>query len=228
MFQLTAIASAQSAAGMAVVSTDTADGNRTQIQKSPALTGARRPLYRLHQSDALEIRFIFSPEFDQSVTVQPDGLVVLRGAGDLAAEGLSLSELRDAVRRAYASILRDPEVTVVLKDFERPFFIAGGQVGRPGRYELRSPTTVTEAVAIAGGLTEQAKHSQVVVFRKVIDGVVESHVLNLKAMLAQRNLEEDMQLQPGDMLFVPQNRVSKFKRYLPVSTLSTYFSPTQF
>ncbi len=195
---------------------------------SPALTGARHPLYRLHTSDELEIKFTFSPEFDQSATVLPDGFLSLKMGGAIFAEGLTVSELRDLVRDAYAPTLRDPEVSVMLKDFERPFFVAGGQVGHPGKYELRSPTTVAEAVAIAGGFTEQSKHSQVVVFRKINDGVVEAHVLNVKSMLAARNLEEDLQLQPGDMLFVPQNRISKIRKFLPISSLSTFFTPAQF
>lgn len=214
------------AAGTA--STSTADGTRGPINGSPALTGARHPLYRLHKSDVLEIKFTFSPEFDQSATVLPDGFLSLKTGGTIFAEGLTISELRDLVRDAYTPTLRDPEVSVMLKDFERPFFVAAGQVGHPGKYELRSPTTVAEAVAIAGGFTEQSKHSQVIVFRKINDGVVEAHVLNVKSMLASRNLEEDLQLQPGDMLFVPQNRISKIRKFLPVSSLSTFFTPAQF
>ena len=228
LFLFTGVAPAQMAEAAKVASADTADGNGIAFQKSPALTGVRRPLYRLHKSDVVDIRFTFSPELDQSVSVQPDGFISLKGARNLFAEGLTADDLREAVRQAYSATLRDPEISVVLKDFEKPFFLAGGQVARPGKYELRSPTTVTEAVAIAGGFTEQSKHSQVVVFRKVMDGVVEAHVLNLKAMLASRNLGEDMELKPGDMLFVPQNRISKIKRYLPTATLGTLFSPTQF
>jgi|SRR5215469_1618734 len=55
--------------------------------------------------------------------------------------------------------LHDPEVTVLLKDFERSYFIASGEVTRPGKYELHGPTTVTTAVAMAGGFTQQSKHS---------------------------------------------------------------------
>lgn len=205
-----------------------ADGSRGPNNGSPALTGARHPLYRLRKSDTVEIKFTFSPEFDQTATVLPDGFVPLKTVGDLYAEGLTISELQDSVRSAYAATLRDPEVSVILKDFERPFFLAGGQVGHPGKYELRSPTSVAEAIALAGGFTEQSKHSQVVLFRKVTSGVVEARVLNIKAMLASRNLEEDLELEPGDMLFVPQNRISKIRKFLPVSSLSTFFTPAQF
>ena len=204
-----------------------ADGKSTS-NTSPALTGVRRPLYRLHKSDVVDLHFTFSPEFDQTLTVQPDGYVSPKAAGDVAAEGLTLAELRDSLEQAYAAVLRTPEISVILRDFEKPFFIAGGQVGHPGKYELRSPTTVTEAIAIAGGFTEQSKHSQVVLFRKVTDEIVESHVLNTKNMLAARNLNEDLELRPGDMLFVPQNRISKIKKFLPVSSLSAFLSPAQF
>jgi|SRR5579864_1109846 len=205
-----------------------ADGDGTKIQKSPALTGVRHPLYRLRKSDVVDLRFTFSPEFDQTLAVQPDGFISIKGIGDLAAEGLTIRELRDSVQQAYMTILRDPEVTVVLRDFEKPFFIAGGQVAHPGKYELRSSTSVAEAIAIAGGFTDQARHSQVVLFRKISDDIVETHVLNVKAMLAKKNLEEDWALKPGDMLFVPQNRISKIKKFLPMSNLSAFITPNQF
>ena len=212
----------------AACSASIADGNGVQSQKSPALTGVRRPLYRLHQSDVVEVRFTLTPEYDQTVTIQPDGFVMLRDVGSIFAEGLTVPDLRDGIYAAYSVFLHEPEVSVLLKDFEKPFFIAGGQLGRPGKYELRSATTVSQAVALAGGFNDQAKHSQVVLFRKLIDGVVETHVLNVKSMLASRNLDEDIQLRSGDMLFVPQNRISKIRRYLPASTLSTFFTPAQF
>ena len=220
--------STEGANATGVTNTSTADGTRGPNNGSPALTGARHPLYRLRKSDIVEIKFTFSPEFDQTATVLPDGFVALKTVGDLFAEGLTVAELKDLVSQAYAPTLRDPEVSIILKDFERPFFVAGGQVGHPGKYELRSPITVAQAVAVAGGFTEQSRHSQVVVFRTVTTGVVEAHVLNVKAMLASRNLEEDFELQPGDMLFVPQNRISKIRKFLPVSSLSTFFTPAQF
>lgn len=216
-------ASPQRTENASVPSGGTAAGTTT-----PSLTRERHPQYRLRKSDVIELHFTFSPEYDQTLTVQPDGFVALKGVPAILAEGLTSTELQDAVRRTYQSILRDPEISVILKEFEKPFFIAGGQLGKPGKYELRSPTTVSEAIAIAGGLTDRAKHSEVLLFRKASHGMVEARVLNLKRMLARRNLEEDTELKPGDMLYVPQNRISKIRQFLPASSLNTYFSPTQF
>lgn len=195
---------------------------------SPAGTGVRHPLYRLCKSDVVMISFTFSPEFDQTVSVQPDGYLVLKGVKPLSAEGMTVPELQDVVSRIYAGFLHDPEVTVELKDFDKPYFIVGGEVNHPAKYELRSDIRVTEALAVAGGLTARAKHSQIVLFRRVSDDLVESRLLDVKSMLESRNLAEDIHLRPGDFLFVPQNLISKIKQYLPTSSLSMYASPTQF
>jgi len=126
------------------------------------LLGGSRPLYRLQPSDVVEISFTVAPEFNQTLTIQPDGFVMLKDAGMVAVQGLNLEQFTEAVQKAYRGYLHDPQVAVALKDFERPYFIVGGEVGRPGKYELRTDTTVAEAVQIAGGLTQSAKHSQIV------------------------------------------------------------------
>jgi hypothetical protein len=68
----------------------------------------------------------------------------------------------------------------------------------------------------------------VVLFRRISDEVVESHLINLKSMLNSRQLQEDMHLRSGDLLFVPQNLISKIRQFLPASNLSLYSTPTQF
>jgi uncharacterized protein (UPF0216 family) len=67
-----------------------------------------------------------------------------------------------------------------------------------------------------------------VLFRRISEERTEARVLNVKQMLKARNLAEDFHLRTGDMLYVPQNTISKIRRYLPTSSLSTYVSPTQF
>lgn len=195
---------------------------------NPLLGGERRPLYRLRASDVVEITFTVAPEFNQILTVQPDGCVTLKDAGLIEAEGLNLQQFGQAVQRAYTGYLHDPQVAVALKDFERPYFIVGGEVGKPGKYELRADTTVIEAVQIAGGFTQQSKHSQVVLFRRVHDDLVEARLLNLKKMLREGRFREDSHLQPGDMVFVPQNTLSKIARFLTKPSVSMYMSSPQF
>jgi protein involved in polysaccharide export with SLBB domain len=69
--------------------------------------------------------------------------------------------------------------------------------------------TIAEAIAVAGGFSQQALHSQVVLFRRISPEIAESHVIDVKKMLNSRNLQEDMHLRPGDFIFVPQSHISK-------------------
>jgi polysaccharide export outer membrane protein len=134
-------------------------------------------------------------------------------------------QLTETLKAAYANVLHDPIIAISLKDFEKPYFIASGQVGKPGKYDLRSDLTVTEAVAIAGGFDEKSKHSQVVLFRPVASGGFEAKLINVKKLLASRNLSEDIRLQPGDLLYVPQNALSKIRPFLPTTGVSAYLGP---
>jgi polysaccharide biosynthesis/export protein len=194
----------------------------------PVLGRDRHPLYRLHSGDTLEINFTFSPDWNQAFSVGPDGFLHLRGTTSIHAQGLSVPELQTAITNAYAGILHEPQISVVLKDFEKPYFLALGQVSHPGKYELRTDLTVTEAMAIAGGFTQQAKHSEVVLFRHASDQMIEARVLNVRQMLKRRDLNEDVHLQPGDLLYVPQSRISKIQRFMPSTVLGTYVNPMQF
>ena len=195
--------------------TDAEDSQRPALQH-------RNPRYRLCKSDVLELNFAVTPEFNQTVMVQPDGYATLLAAGDIHVEGETLPEVTEAIRSAYAKTLHEPIVTVRLKDFNKPYFVVGGEVGHPGKYDLRGDTTVLQAVAIGGGFTEGAKHSQVWLFRQISDEWVQTRKLDLKKMLSSGNLSEDLHLRPGDMLYVPKSNLAKMKPFIPLGTVGTY------
>src|ERR1700686_579840 len=181
--------------------------------------------YRINPSDILELTFPLSPEFNQTVTVQPDGYITLRGVGDLPVAGQTLPELTESIKTAYSKILQDPEINVDPKEFEKPFFTVGGQVGKPGKFDWYGDITLTQAIAIAGGLTDASKHSQVLLFRRVSDQWTEARIINVKKMMSARDLQEDPELKPGDMLFVPKNALSKIKPFLPTTSVGAFANP---
>ena len=193
----------------------------TQSTSAPQFQ-QRTPRYRLAPSDSFDVNFELSPELNQSVTVQPDGFVTMRTVGDIHVAGLTVGELTETLRQAYGKTLHDPIIAVLLKDFEKPYFIADGQVGKPGKYELRGETTLTQAIAMAGGFTEASKHSQVLLFRRVDDQWTEAKILNVKQMEKTGNLREDPFLRPGDMLFVPKNTFSKIEHFIPTANMGAF------
>jgi polysaccharide biosynthesis/export protein len=200
----------------------------TTVDESGTAFQKRNWRYTIHPSDTLQLGFMLSPEFNQTVTVQPDGYISLLEVGDIPAAGRTLSELAEAIKRAYSKILHEPVISVTPTDFEKPYIVVGGQVGKPGKFDWRGDVTVTQAIAVAGGFTDASKHSQVLLFRRVSDQWTQARIINVKKMLNSRNLQEDTELQPGDMLFVPKNTLSKIKPFLPTSGVGTYFNPAVF
>ncbi len=188
----------------------------------PALQ-RRNPRYQIQRDDVLTLSFPLSPELNQTVTVQPDGYITLLNAGDLDIHGMTVPELVRALQKSYANVLHDPIINVDLKDFQKPFFVVGGQVTKPGQFDLRYDTTVSEAIAIAGGLTQAAK-SQVFLFHRVSSGWVEVKKLRMNDIFRGKNINEDAILQPGDMIFVPENAISNFRKYVPYN-VGMYVNP---
>ena len=100
---------------------------------TPGQFSSRNPRYRLQTSDVVEIQFKFTPEFSQTVTLQPDGFVPLQIAGEIKLQDLTLEEARAAIVAKYAGILHQPAITLTLKEFNKPFVIVGGEVTKPGK-----------------------------------------------------------------------------------------------
>ncbi len=198
-----------------------------KVESTPRLV-ERYPRYQLRPGDSFEIDFALSPEFNQTVSVQPDGYGSLKAVGSIPVEGKTIPELTEVIKAAYAHVLHDPVVVIVLKDFDKPFFIASGQVSKPGKYDLRSEMTISEALAIAGGMNDKAKSSEIILFRKTREGTFEGKAYNIKKLMASRNLSEEPRLLPGDMVYVPQSTFSHIKSFLPTSTIGAYYNPLNY
>jgi len=167
--------------------------------------------YRITPGDVLEISFPFVPELNQTVTVQPDGYVSLKELPDMRIQGRTVAQVKTDLLEAYGQFVRDVVLTVTLKEFQAPYFIAGGEVTKPGRYDLRGATTLTEALALAGGPVRGANISHVVLFRRTVGEQIETKDINIHKMYAKHDLSEDVVLRPGDMFFVPLGVLGKLQ-----------------
>jgi polysaccharide export outer membrane protein len=190
----------------------------------------REPRYKLQPSDVLEIHYRYTPEFDQTVTIEPDGFVTLQIVGDVKVSELTQDEAKAAILKKASERLKDPEITIVLKEFVKPYFVVGGEVGTPGRFEMHGPVTALQAIAIAGGFkSPSANTSQVILYRRIGPNLAKVEVLNLKAVTKPNsNAEPLADLRPDDMLFVPQNKVSKIERYVKWGNWGALINPVGF
>lgn len=184
--------------------------------------------YHLHPSDMLEVDFRLSPEFNASVPIQPDGYVTLPNLGDVRIGGLTLDEATAKIKQKASERLNNPEVTVELKQFETPYFIVGGQVANPGKVALHGPVTALAAIQMAGGFKEGAQTKQLVLIRQVDSQRAETKLINYKYILHHPQADEDVQIEAGDMLYVPQNMLTKITPYVKILSPGLYLDPLNF
>jgi len=198
---------------------------RAQNANPPRLSTVSEGRYRLQPGDVLDVQFRYSPEFNQTITVQPDGYVSLEISGDLKVAGLTVEQARLAILKRASERLQDPVATVILKEFQRPYFVVAGEVAQPGRIEMRESVTAIQAIMLAGGMKETARSSQVVVFRKINSDVAEVKLLNLKSIRRTSDLENDLTLQAGDMVYVPRDKISKIERFMKLVSVAAFMAP---
>jgi polysaccharide export outer membrane protein len=198
---------------------------RAQGANPPRLSTVTEGRYRLQPGDVLDVQFRYSPEFNQTITVQPDGYVSLEISGDLKVAGLTVEQARQAILKRASERLQDPVATVILKEFQRPYFVVAGEVAQPGRIEMRESVTAIQAIMLAGGMKETARSSQVVVFRKINSDMAEVKLLNLKSIRRTSDLENDLTLQAGDMVYVPRDKISKIERFMKLVSVAAFMAP---
>lgn len=189
------------------------------------LTRAR---YTIKAGDKMDVDFRYTPELNQSVTVQPDGYVTLETVGEIKVSGLTVAEATHLITLKSSVHLKDPRVTLTLKEFHKPYFVVAGEVEHPGRFDMDEPTTALQAVLEAGGMAADGRSSQVIVFRRINQQDDEVRVLNFHKVTSQRDLEHDMMLEPGDIILVPRDRISKIDRVIHAANTGAFFDPSNF
>lgn len=203
-----------------------------------AETGQHRPLnvgnqglvdrpYRIGPGDVLDVAYRYTPEFNDEVTVGPDGRVDLKAAGVVRAAGATVEELEQTIASAASVKLVKPEVAITLKDFDRPHVFVAGEVNAPGRQELRHPTTVLQALLMCGGPKDDAALSRVLLFRRIDGETAEVHVLRLSHYSRRARADNDMLLQPDDMILVRHDLPSRVERVVKMANLGFYLNPLQ-
>jgi polysaccharide export outer membrane protein len=181
--------------------------------------------YTLNPGDVIDVQYRYTPEFNQTVTIQPDGFISLEIGGDLKVAGRNLAQVRALVLLKARERLASPEVNVILKEFQKPFVVVAGEVVTPGKFELRDRMTAIQALLMAGGFKDSAKSSQILVFRKLNADTAEVKSLDFKTLKKTVDLENDLTLQAGDMILVPRNRISKVERYVRLASMAAFVNP---
>ena len=176
------------------------------VLMAPAARGEEPPAdrgnYQIGAGDQLDISVWKNAELSRQVTVRPDGMISLPLVNDVRAAGLTPMELRDLLAKKLSEYVPAAEVSVIVTRVRSYSISVVGAVTKPGRFVLSSPTTVLEAIALAGGLTEFASRRSITVLRTEGKGATTRVPFNYNTALAGE-ASENLLLRPGDVIVVP-------------------------
>jgi polysaccharide export outer membrane protein len=169
-------------------------------KKAPQAPAAIDDEYRVGPGDKLRIEVYKDPQLSQSVQVRPDGKITLPLVGDMEATGRTPIELRDTIAKSLKDYINNPTVTVIVVEALASQIFVMGEVTHPGTMQLHGPTTILQALAMAGGFKEFANTKDVKVLRPN-GGGIETIKFNYKDVI--NGDAKPFYLRSGDTVIVP-------------------------
>jgi polysaccharide export outer membrane protein len=157
--------------------------------------------YKIGAEDLLDISVWKNPELSRTVPVRPDGKVSLPLVNDIQAAGLTPTDLRQVLTQKLSEYIPAPEVSVIVREVHSVKVAVVGAVKTPGRYELKSPATVLELIALAQGLTDFASRDRIMILRQT-NGTTTRIPFNYRKVAAGDE-QANLVVQPGDIIVVP-------------------------
>ena len=204
-----------------------ATGQPPVVPPIPAEPPAAPPAseeYVLRPGDVVDAKFFYNPDLNETLLVRPDGRVSLQLVGEVPAGGRTPAELRADLMTRYASVLRQPEVAIIVKQIAPRRLYVGGEVRTPSLLRVDAPVTALQAIFEAGGFTRASKATDVVILRYHGTPQPEFIKVNLEPALRTGDKNSDVPLQPLDILWVPKTKIAKagdfmdqyFRQLVPV------------
>lgn len=171
------------------------------------------PAYRFFPGDEVEVTIFSAPELSRTATIGPDGRLALPLIGAVRAADLTSEELHDILVSAYAVHLRMPELTVTPRSYASRQVFVGGEVARPGIYEMPANMDAFQAVALAGGFLPSAHRRDVLILSRSTGATTVTEIdLSMRAM--RDGLPDAQPLQRYDVVYVPRSRISQVNLFM--------------
>jgi polysaccharide export outer membrane protein len=160
------------------------------------------PGYVIGTDDLLSIVYWKDKDMSADAQVRPDGRIALPLINEVHAAGLTPDQLRLKILEESKKYMEDANVTVVVRQINSRKVFITGEVNRPGPYPLTATTTVMQLISMAGGLREYADSKKIVIMRTE-NGKSVGLKFNYKDVTSGKNLQQNIELKPGDTVVVP-------------------------
>jgi len=168
----------------------------------PSATLAVDSDYKIGPQDVIRIDVWKEPDISRTIPVRPDGKVSVPLLNDVQASGLTAMQLAASLRDGLSKYLNNPQVTVTVSEINSRRVYLTGEVNRPGALPLLPNMTVLQALSSAGGFTQFAKLKSIYIMRTE-NGKQVKHPFNYKEVVKGNLAEQNILLQPGDVIVIP-------------------------
>ena len=167
------------------------------------------PPYRIYPGDEIDVSVPSAPELSKTVTVQPDGRVNLPLIHGVMVADQTIADVEVALGRAYSSQLLRPEVFVAVKTSTPLKVFVGGEVDKPGVYDMAGDINALQAVIQAGGFKTSAQRNRVIVIRRGPDGRAMMRTADMARALSDSPHTDMVPLRRFDIIYVPRSGISE-------------------
>jgi len=185
----------------------------SELPQPAMVYSEQSPAYRLFPGDEVEITIYSAPELSRNATIGPDGRLALQLIGAVRAADLTAEELHDILVSAYAAHLRMPELTVTPRSYGSRQVFVGGEVARPGIYDMPANMDAFQAVALAGGFLPSAHRRDVLILSRASGATTVSEI-DLSMRAVRSGLPGAQALQRYDVVYVPRSRISQVNLFM--------------
>lgn len=193
---------------------------RTKSERKVEEKTSFLPEYRLGFGDVVEVKFFNNANFNETVAVRPDGRITMEKIGDIFVVGMTPSQLDTLITDAYAKFIRNPEVTVFVRQFGGYQVYVLGEVNTPGGYPIQRNMNLLQALAAAGGPKETAKLRSVMILRRgeKKEEINSFKVDLMKPMQVQGSNyavpEDEFYVQAQDVIYVPRTFIANASTFM--------------
>lgn len=163
--------------------------------------------YRIGPKDLLEIKVFGLDELSTTVRVSEDGMITLPLLGEVGVQGLTKSGVEGKLAQLLGEkYLRNPQVTVFIKEYQSKRVSVLGAVNNPGPYELLGRQTILQVISQAGGMTQDAGE-EIIIIRQNEDGSNTALKIPIEDLVVKGDVELNIPLEPGDIINIPIDKI---------------------
>ena len=193
------------------------------VREGPFEVSQVRPEYYVEIGDVLDLEVWRVPDLTRSMTVRPDGRISLALIGELDVVGRTLVEVKEMIQSKLAEYLRNPQISLSVRQFGGRKFIILGEVGSPGVYRYQQDISLLEGIALAGGFKENARRGKILVIRGDVrkDPQVKIISANVENILKRGMLSENLTILSNDIIYIAKDYLGDYK-----DILDNLISPT--